>query len=975
MAITIAKLQVYIGADVKEATSGLEQVGRGLKKISGDGKGIKDIFVGVLGANLLQNGVTAFKNLGLEAVNVYGDFEQLGLSLKALAAREIYASGTAKSMSQAMQMASGSAEDLLEWVKELAIKSPFDQAGVAKALQTAMAYGFTAKEAQRMTEAMIDFAAAGGGSTETMNRIALALGQIKAKGSLAGQEILQLTEARIDVNATLARAFGKTTQEIVQMRERGLIPAEDAINAIVDVIGKDFEGAAEAASGTLTGMVNTLGKIKEIGIREYFGPFFEELKPKLQEMITWLQDEKTVENIRAMGEGFADTAMQLIDGAGKVVDWWVTLDEKSQNLITTIATIGLLTPVISRTFGDIALAGAKIVNVLPNIVSGFKAWSSGMSLTTSLGAAGLSPIAISLGSIAVAVGAVTLAWMQWNEQITKTNRTGIENVGEAYDSMFSSMIDKGSDVTQVMDEYHASLGRIRNELENAGALQVFVDKQGIYKQALLSVNAALVKSAGSYDEYKKSLNEAAKAAGFLIDEEGNLARVRSKGAVTFQEVIENNVLLSESSFDAANGIIAQADAIEGTTGAYDEFQAQLHRLELAQAGAKDATEEQTQALLSAVDVYNSASSVLQEYDLNTATLAETLGLVKDPAEQLKEDIALLTKLYGEGFISLESYNRMMVEAAGGGLSLSEAARQVYTDLYNSNAEMERAQTAANEAKAGILGLAEAMKGMSEAQFVKQYMDQLLETIKESGDPTGVYTEQWKEMALQYGFASEASLEIAEKQGALNMLIESGIIPLTSLDEALRFFFTDAQDGQVDLLALMEQFGNLDGASKDLGGAFYDLQVSLDELTKKYDQNGDGVLSSWEKTEKYRKELLDLKSTLDAIMSKTVDLDVNVNVHGDTDILDGWWTNPVDKPFDGYEYKALGGPIYPGKGVVVGERGPEVIYPGFGGTVVPNSELTEKRGPSITIVNNYRDTVLDDYQMMRVLQRAEVMGLL
>lgn len=229
------------------------------------------------------------------------------------------------SLSEAMDQASPKAQELLKWTQQLAIQSPFDQEGVALAFRTVLAYGFATsatrdlaggtegviqaqKEgiitAERITQAMIDYVAGTGQSVQVMDRVGLALGQIRARGKLAGQEVRQLTEAGIAVDEILAEAFGKSVTEIVKLRESGLMPADDAIKAIVETLERDFGGAAARTTGTISGLLNSLGDIKKIALREFFTNTFKAVQPYVAEFVdaVALDPEKTFAPLRMVGE-------------------------------------------------------------------------------------------------------------------------------------------------------------------------------------------------------------------------------------------------------------------------------------------------------------------------------------------------------------------------------------------------------------------------------------------------------------------------------------------------------------------------------------------------------------------------------------------------------------------------------------------------------------------------------------------------
>jgi len=216
------------------------------------------------------------------------------------------------SMTDAMAQAGPKVADLLDWITKLAVQSPFNQADVASAFRMAMAYGFTTEEAKRLTQATIDFASGSGATGAAMGTISLALGQIKAKGKLAGQEVLQLVNAGLSVDAILAGAFGKSTEEIVKMREGGLIPANKAIEAITASLEKDFGGAAKRQAGTFSGLISSLQDIKEIGLREFFTGTFEEIQPYVSSFVDSLSSQEFMGKLRAIGETVGATIGRLV---------------------------------------------------------------------------------------------------------------------------------------------------------------------------------------------------------------------------------------------------------------------------------------------------------------------------------------------------------------------------------------------------------------------------------------------------------------------------------------------------------------------------------------------------------------------------------------------------------------------------------------------------------------------------------------
>lgn len=221
------------------------------------------------------------------------------------------------SMGEALAQAGPKAKELLHWIEMVGIKSPFSSEGVAQAFRTAMAYGFTADEAKRLTQANIDFAAGSGASAGVMNQIALALGQMKARGKVAGQEILQLVNAGVPVREILAKAFGVTTEQLTEMQEKGLIPADKAIQAIVQSLESDFGGAAERQATSLAGLSESLKELKTIGLRELFTGVFQAAQPYVAAVVDLLSSESFRTSLQQVGRLLGEKVAAGLEWLGR----------------------------------------------------------------------------------------------------------------------------------------------------------------------------------------------------------------------------------------------------------------------------------------------------------------------------------------------------------------------------------------------------------------------------------------------------------------------------------------------------------------------------------------------------------------------------------------------------------------------------------------------------------------------------------
>jgi len=542
-----AKLSVLIGADVDEAVRGVKEVGQGLGGLASQGSRVGDVFKGVFGAQLLQNGIYAFKNMAKEAVSVYTSYESLSLSLQQLAARELLVSGNATDMTDALAQSSGTAENLLGWVEKLAMASPFDAQGVTTALRTAMAYGFTTKEAKRLTEATIDYASATGSSVEGMNTIALALGQIKAKGSLAGQEVLQLVNAGIDVNGILARAFGVTTQEIVKMRESGLIPAEAAIDAIVSTLETDFSGASEKAADTFGGLISTLNEVKDIGLREFFGGMFAELKPILKDVIELMSDPAMRENLRESGQAFGEFTGEVLNGILDLVQWFGSLDDETQNLILKLGTAAIAIGPIFNGISSLAGGVKSLGSLLPGLTTGLGGASTAIGSTGTAAGLAANPI----GIYVVALAAVVAAGIKVHET-SQLVKSGVESVAEGIDASYSS----AKSAEDALEGYKNAIESVNQSVKDQGLLaKMVVPTQKLQKESLAGISDQLAVLSQDYEEYVEYMGEALLASGALTKHEEKLFTQYTDTAMVIEALAWKYDLVTEAMYkwDGAAG--------------------------------------------------------------------------------------------------------------------------------------------------------------------------------------------------------------------------------------------------------------------------------------------------------------------------------------------------------------------------------------------------------------------------------------
>ncbi len=217
------------------------------------------------------------------------------------------------------------ATTMLDQLQEFAKKTPFTFSDLTRASQRMLAFGFAAEEVMPLITNVSDAVASMGGSSEMVDRVTTALGQMRAKGKVSAEEMMQLTEAGIpawqmlaenidQISPSLAKAFaaGKITQEglvakLMKLAEQGKIKSGPAISALMSGIQSRFGGMAAKGATTTSGIFSNLTEALDELAGALTKPGFREAAGIMKTMTDWLTK---------IGEGFKGLPPGLQDVIG-----------------------------------------------------------------------------------------------------------------------------------------------------------------------------------------------------------------------------------------------------------------------------------------------------------------------------------------------------------------------------------------------------------------------------------------------------------------------------------------------------------------------------------------------------------------------------------------------------------------------------------------------------------------------------------
>jgi tape measure domain-containing protein len=139
----------------------------------------------------------------------------------------------------------GSAEKakaLLTDVTDIVTGTPFRLDQFSAAATQLLAFNVEAEKIPEVLRTIGDAAALSIDPDLTVDRLVRTFGQIQAAGKLATEDINQLTEAGVPAWALLGNQLGKTTLEMRELVQEGAIPAEQAIDLLLNGIQNGTSG-------------------------------------------------------------------------------------------------------------------------------------------------------------------------------------------------------------------------------------------------------------------------------------------------------------------------------------------------------------------------------------------------------------------------------------------------------------------------------------------------------------------------------------------------------------------------------------------------------------------------------------------------------------------------------------------------------------------------------------------------------------
>lgn len=224
----------------------------------------------------------------------------------------------------------GSAEEatkLVNNLKEMGAKTPFETSDLAKASQTLLAFGTSAKDLLPTLQMLGDVSQ---GNKERFDSLTLAFAQVGSAGKLSGQDLLQFVNAGFNPLNEISKMTGESMAELKERMSAGGVSAEEVAEAFKHATseGGQFYQAMEAQSQTFNGQMSTLKDNAMSFIGELTQGVTNTLKDSVLPTVNgWLEELQSaftsngVEGVvTAFGSILADACTKLAQAAPGVVE-------------------------------------------------------------------------------------------------------------------------------------------------------------------------------------------------------------------------------------------------------------------------------------------------------------------------------------------------------------------------------------------------------------------------------------------------------------------------------------------------------------------------------------------------------------------------------------------------------------------------------------------------------------------------------
>lgn len=373
------------------------------------------LFKTALDESGITNGLSSVKSTASAAFGVAAKaITAVSGALTAGAGAGVLYNSTIENYTTSFEVMTGSADkanEVVEKLKDVGAKTPFELSGLADTTQLLMNYGFTADES---IESMMMLGDISQGNADKMNRITAAYGQMSSAGKVSLEDVKQMIEAGFNPLQEISETTGESMESLYDRISKGSISVDEitaSMQRSTSEGGKYYQ-SMEKQSQTFSGQISTLKDNALMLLGEVVQPISDSMVNTLlpsavgsiEELSTAFKKDGVDGLISAAGTMIAEFVTAAAEQAPKMVDLAVKLlgsliqgiidnlpqlIQAAQKIATTILDgIGDLCPAISPVtdaLGFLVENMDKVLAVVVPLAAAFVAWKMAMAIATLIG--------------------------------------------------------------------------------------------------------------------------------------------------------------------------------------------------------------------------------------------------------------------------------------------------------------------------------------------------------------------------------------------------------------------------------------------------------------------------------------------------------------------------------------------------------------------------------------------------------------
>lgn len=517
-------------ASLDETGQSAKQAGQSLDGISSKMSGLSKIIAGLVTAQ-------AGKSFLKATIGSLAEFEQYETSFAVMLGDM------------------GKAKKMIEDLQNFASKTPFEMTDIVPSAQLLMNYGVAAEDVIETLTRLGDLSQ---GQADKLDRVALAYGQMLAKGKVTNEELLQLTEAGAPVMQQLADNLKVSSGELQDMVSKGMVGIDDlnaAIESLTTGTGK-FAGMMKAQSETLVGQWSTLKDTFSQIARDIGEESFDTLKKSLSDVSDELERMQESGELEQMAERWGVVFGKITELVTKTTTYLVKHKEAVGALVVAYGALKVIQQVSAMmTAYQTAIKTATTAQAAFNTVAAANPY---MLLASGL--------ALVIGSVIMftdEASAATAELEELNEKMQSLNSDQIDLASDRIAEL--SLAEKAVSDIQTLYEQFVQTGNGADELSAA------VDNLN----GILGYEAATFDlSTGSLDMNTQAIYnniEAMKARALQIAAEDELVSAAKQKMKAEQQVERLNEQLKKAEEQRENAKKVKAPFSPSFTGSLFNF--------------------------------------------------------------------------------------------------------------------------------------------------------------------------------------------------------------------------------------------------------------------------------------------------------------------------------------------------------------------------------------------------------------------